>query len=187
MTDLSAEMLAAMKASTLLHAKALEHLGVSWPVIAELRRYHCGWGVVHAVEHPSKPGLYCLDPEAPPHLVLPVYGDGELVDIVAFRSSHPNNWLLRTGPGWALGVERGLERHTWGDQVSLALSPLEWLQQGASGLCVLDWAAPEVHYLTEVPHLVCSTEGVAALLRSALSKPVRFPEISICGGMNLAA
>lgn len=179
MSDLYGELRSAAEQVHSLHLSRLRGLGVSWETIAELGRHSYGLGVANAIEHPSEPGLYCLDPAGAPHLVLPVFDAGELIDLVAFRSSAPNDWLLRTGLGWALGLERGLERHTWGDPVNLAVSPLEWLQQGATGLCVLDWDAPEVPYLTGVPHLVCSTETQAALLRKSLARPVRFPTISV--------
>ena len=88
-------------------------------------------------------------------------------------------WLLRSGQGWALGVENGLERHTWGDPVAVSASPLEWLCRGEDGLVVLDWDAPEVRYLRDVPHLACSTASLANHLRNTLSKPLRIPQISI--------
>src|SRR5436853_1956909 len=107
--NLDAELASAGRASTFLHAKRLEQLGVSIATVAELRRHDWGWGVVHAVEHPSEPGLYCPDSSGPLHVLLPVYDRGDLVDLVAFRSSDPERWLLRTGAGWCLGLEGGFE------------------------------------------------------------------------------
>jgi hypothetical protein len=176
--DLEAEFAAAQRALKNEHLRVLERLGVSRKTLAEFNRY-CGFGVVRAAEHPSEPGLYILDAEGAPHLVLPVWEDGALVDLVGFRPGSANRWLLRTGLGWCLGVERGLERHTWGDRVSLAVSPLDWLRGNTEGLCILDWDAPEVHYLKGVPHLICSNEHQAAMLRSALTRPVYLPTISI--------
>jgi hypothetical protein len=98
---------------------------------------------------------------------------------VAFRSSDPNGWLLRTGQGWCLGLMRGLDAHTWADSTPLAVSPLEWLQGRCEGLAILDWSASEVSSLRDLPHLVCSNEHQAAMLRKALAKPVRLPVISV--------
>ena len=176
--DLHAELRAAAEAMSTVHLKRLVQLGVSWGTIGELGRVNLGLGVVNAFEHPSEPGLYCVGGDVP-HLLLPVFDNWELIDLVAFRSSEPERWLLRTGLGWSLGLERGLERHTWGDPVRLAVSPLEWLQGGAEGLALLDWSAPEVHYLTGVPHLVCSNSTQAGMLRKALTRPVRFPTITL--------
>jgi len=185
--DLCAEMHAACEQVSSLHLRRLRSLGVSWETIGSLGAAHLGLGVVQAVEHPSEKGLYCLDADGPPMICLPVYDSGDLIDLVAFRSSDPDNWLLRTGLGWCLGLERGLEAHTWGDPVHLARTPLEWIQGGAEGLALLDWSAPEVHYLTGVPHLVCSDATQAGMLRKALSRPVRFPTISIQQEARLAA
>jgi hypothetical protein len=172
---LEVELAAAQGRVSFAHLRALERLGVPRSLICDLSR-HGHIGVVLATS--SGDGLY-QPGEGAPQLVIPVYDEGALVDLCAFRSNDPNGWLLRTGLGWALGVEHGLEPHTWGDPVPLALSPLEWLQQGASGLCVLDWDAPEVRYLVGVPHLVCSDADHAATLRRALSTPVRLPQISV--------
>lgn len=172
------------EAATFLHFTHLvETFGVPQATAAELRLRHWGWGVVSATD--AGDGLF-YPGEGPLHLVLPVYEAGELVDLCAFRSADPTRWLLRTGCGWALGLEDGFERLTWREVVPLAVSPLEWLQAGADGLCVLDWDAPEIHDLLAVPHLVCSSPELANHLKRSLAKPVRFPEISV-GGMDLAA
>lgn len=182
--DLAAELAASAQGLRVTHLRALERMGVIRSTLAGFNRdYQFGVGCV--VE--SSPGLFSFDPDAAPHLLLPVWDHGELIDLVAFRSGNPTGWLLRTGLGWALGVESGLERHTWGDVVPLAVSPLEWLQGGCQGLCILDWAAPEVHYLVGVRHLVCSNEHQAAMLRRALAKPVCFPAISVQEAHRAAA
>lgn len=174
--DLDDELRLAALAVGPAHLNRLRALGVSWPTIGELGRHHHGLGIVRAKE--AEDELYILG-DGEQHLVLPVYEDGELLDLVAFRSGDPERWLLRSGYGWALGLEHGLGRHTWGGPVPLSVSPLEWLQRGAEGLCVLDWSAPEVYYLNDIDHLVCSSARLAKHLRIALSKPARLPKISI--------
>ncbi len=176
MTELAGELKNAASAVTALHLRRLAVLGVGWSVIGELGRHHYGFGVSRAA--PDGSGLYSPG-DGEPHLLLPVYEDGELVDLCAFRSDVPLNWLLRTGLGWALGLEEGMAPHAWADTVPLAESPLEWLRGGATGLCVIDWDAPEVTYLADLPHIVCSTERLAEQLRSALARPLRFPSISV--------
>lgn len=182
--DLERELREAAHAVTHAHLRRLVALGVGWPTLGELGRDHIGFGVVHAVD--AGDGLYHPG-EGDLHLLLPVYENGELADLVAFRSADPNRWLLRTGCGWALGLEEGLARHTWGDPVPLSVSPLEWLQGSAEGVCILDWDAPEVHYLADIPHLVCSSDALATRLRTALAKPVRFPTISVGETLRHAA
>lgn len=184
---LSAELRDAMEGASFLHARRLKSLGVSAQTIAEMGR-EGGWGVINAVEHPSDPGLYCLEPSGAPHLLLPVHERGELIDLVAFRSSAPNNWLLRKDLGWALGWDRGAEPYTWDDEPTpVWLSPLEWLQNARTGVCVLAWDAPEVLELRDVPKLVCSSPKLALHLEAALRKPARCPEILLMGETHLAA
>jgi hypothetical protein len=180
--DLAAEMFAAAMAIQIRHLEALEALGVPRRTSCEATR-RGALGVARVSD--ADDGLYSLG-EGDPHLILPVFDDGELVDLCAFRSANPEHWLLRTGCGWALGLERGLGVHSWGDPVPIAVSPLDWLRQDTAGLCVVDWTAPELSYLLELPHIVCASGALASRLRVTLTKPVRVPEISV-GGMKLAA
>lgn len=174
--DLAGELKSGAFAVTAYHLRHLTSLGITWETIGELGRNHYSLGVATCTKGEDE--LYYLS-DGSPHLILPVYEEEELVDLCAFQSRNPTKWLLRVGSGWALGLEHGLGRHTCGDPVPLAVSPLEWLQRGAEGLCVLDWSAPEVHYLNDIDHIVCSSDRLSKHLRAALSKPVRFPKISI--------
>ena len=176
MPDLAGQLQTAAFAVTRFHLRRLNALGVSWETIGELGCEHHSFGVVRCV--PGEGGLY-VPGEGELHLVLPIFENGELIDLCAFQSRDHTNWLLRIGCGWALGLEGGFEGHTWADTVPLAVSPLEWLRNGAQGLCVVDWDAPEIFYLTELPHIVCSNEKLAERLLVALTRPQRFPLISI--------
>jgi hypothetical protein len=170
MTNVHAELRSACEAVRHSHLRQLVALGVSWPAIGELGRHHFGFGVTPAAS--AGDGLYSPG-EGELHLVLPVYEDGELIDLCAFRSCDPLGWSLRTGLGWALGLEGGFAPHSWADTVPLVESPLEWLRNGATGLCVIDWDAPEVSHLTDLPHIACSTPRLAVRLRYALARPQR--------------
>lgn len=175
--DLAAELETAGRAVSIRHFHALEGLGVPRGPLCDAWRYGVGFGVQRVED--AGDGLYYLSGDGESHLILPVYENEELVDLCAFRSAEPGGWLLRTGLGWALGVACGLEPHSWGDPVPLAVTPLDWLRHGGCGLCVLDWSAPEIRYLVGVPHLVCETAAHADRLRAALARPVTFPKISI--------
>lgn len=183
MIDLELELASAAKRTSLLTVRRLVSLGVSLTTVAELRRDRWGYGVAPVAD--AGGGLFSPG-EGPQHLLLPVHDDGELVDLVAFRANDPANWLVRTGHGWALGLDLGLEAHCRGNPVPLWATPLDWLRADCSGLCVLDWGAPEIRYLLDLPHLECASAELAAILRSALSRPVRFPTISV-GELSLAA
>ena len=181
--DLSNEMRAAGQASTLLHFKHLLALGVPRATVAELRRNDWGWGIVKAVDVGD--GLY-RPGDGPLNLVLPVFDDGDLIDLVAFRSGSPGDWKLRTGLGLALGLEHGWERHQWDDEVKLSLTPLGWLRNGCDGLCIVDWDAPDISMLASVPSIICPTRESAAHLRQALTRPQQLPPITV-KEMRLAA
>lgn len=185
--DLQREMSAARNSIRVIHLRALERLGVERGLFCDMAASEFGLGVAFVTA--GDEGLYHPGGDEL-HLILPIVEDGALVDLCAFRSADPTRWLLRSGLGWALGLDRGLERHTWlldGEAVALAMSPLEWLRQGATGLCVTDWSAPEVTYLRGVPRLVCSTDKLASHLRAALIKPVNIPEILVRESLANAA
>ena len=172
--ELAAEVRSAGLASTLFHFKHLIGLGVPRATIAELRREDWGWGVTRAVD--AGDGLYSPG-EGPLHLVMPVLDDGDLIDIVAFRSGSPADWKLRTGLGLALGLDRGWERHRWAEEVQLSLTPLDWLRNGADGICIVDWDAPDITMLASLPRITCPTRESAAQLRRALTRPQTLPPI----------
>lgn len=175
--DIGRELAEASEASTPMHYRRLLALGVRSETVAELRGLNgLGWGIARA--SPGKDGLY--EPgEGEQHLVLPIAIDHVVVDLVAFRSATPDVWALRSGLGWALGVERGLERYTWGEPVILYETPLDWLRADKLGLCVLDWTAPELRYLRTLPEIECASERLAAVLRRHLRRDPHFPNITV--------
>jgi hypothetical protein len=163
----------------------LHRLGVSWPTIGQMGARHYSFGVSPVVALDD--GLFALSDSGPSHLILPVYEDGELIDLCAFQSDKPHHWRLRVGAGWALGVEDGLADHYWAGRVNLFSSPLEWLRQDCDGLCVVDWTAPEVHQLRDIANINCSDAPLAAMLGKALAQPVLVPNITIMPGEYLDA
>lgn len=79
-------------------------------------------------------------------LLLAVRRDGELIDAAALASHSRDEWALRTGHGWALGMDLIDDAHRAlaGEQKRLRLrlygTPFDWLAGGGDGLCVLDWS-----------------------------------------------
>lgn len=175
MAELQAELKAAGLAINLLHLQRLLGLGVKMKTAANLHcRGQAAWGAIRA--EAGENGLY-LPGKGEPHLVLPVVMDGELIDLVAFRSSNPADWMLRTGLGWSLGMDRGLEPYTWGTPPTLHETPLDWLRADCQGLVILDWSAPEIHSLKGLEEIVCATPGLAATLTRHLTRPQYLPKI----------
>lgn len=71
---------------------------------------------------------------------------GELIDIAAIASHRRDEWALRTGTGWALGmdlIEAAQARSLAEQRTTLRLfaSPFDWLAAQGEGICVLDWCA----------------------------------------------
>ena len=174
--DLHKELAAAGAATTLLHFRHIVRLGVLMATLAGLRLDSWGWGVQRSVDVGD--GLYCPG-DGPLHLVLPVWEDGNLVDLVAFPTTNPCDWRLRTGLGLALGLERGWERFQWQDEVTLSVDPLDWLRNGADGLCVVDWDAPDIAMLASLPSISCPSREAASQLRRALTRPQSLPSIFV--------
>jgi hypothetical protein len=175
MTDLKSELVAATLSTNELHWQLLRGLGVPFLTAANRRvRGQAAWGVAKAKA--GEDGLFLIG-EGVPHLLLPVIMDGELIDLVAFRSGNPNDWLLRTGLGWALGMDRGLEPYTWDDAPTLVETPLDWLRAECRGICVLDWSASELHSLKGIARLGCASDGLASTLRRHLIRDPNLPEI----------
>lgn len=176
MIDLQSEMEAATSSVRQVHLDRLRALGVSTATIADLGRDHPSFGVVKA--EPVDGGLF-QPGEGDLHVVLPVLEDGALVDLVAFRSTSPDDWTLRTGNGWALGLNNGVGWHTWAESVHVSATPLDWLRNGAAGLCVLDWRSPELPALDVLQSVTVPDHATATLLRDALTRPVRLPHIEV--------
>ena len=174
--DISCELrdLSLSASPLLLHR--LKALGVPWSTIAQMGHHHRFGGSARVIDIDD--GLYAPSDEGTPHLILPVFENDELVDLVAFTSDQPLAWLLRLGTGWSLGLLDGFERHSWEVEVRLWASPLDWLQADCDGLCILDWSASEVLELARLPSIRCQDKPLAERLREALSRPYRLPIIT---------
>jgi hypothetical protein len=171
--DLHAEGNAAAFDVRQRHIDLMRGLGVSINTIAEMGRETFAFGVAKA--EALADGLYQPNDGGHPHVVMPVWENGALVDLVAWRTASPEDWLLRKGLGWALGQDQ----LQYAGPVFLAASPLEWLQRGGEALCILDWGCPEVFQLACLEEVTVSDPVTAGLLRQALRRPVRLPTIQL--------
>ena len=203
MTDLLAELRHATVQVRQIHLDRLRGLGVSVSWLASAAFHHPfahlgfdpsplpGFGV--SLCEPMGNGLY-QPGEGQLHVIIPVMDRGVLLDLCAFRSDSPGSWLLRSGLGWALGVDRGLEPYLWyrpadpaakpskhqvGELAVIFSDPLDWARGQGAGICVLDWESPEVRQLDVLPEVTCATLQLARVFRDALTRPVHIPKISI--------
>lgn len=178
--SLEREMELAGRAVRGIHLDRARSLGVSNEALATLGLRHWPFGIVKA--EPDSKGFY-QPGEGITHMVLPVLEGAALVDLVAFRSSQPDKWFLRRGDGWCLGLVEGLL--TIGG-THLHSTPLDWMRDGGRGLCVLDWSSAELWQLGSLEEVTCSDYVTARLLRNALARPVRIPNIQIMGVAHAA-
>jgi hypothetical protein len=178
--DLFREMLSAARSANQQAIDRLRSLGVRPEALAYVQPLP--FGVVRA--EPAGGGLYQPCDLGPPHLVMPVTIDGELVDLLAFRAADPGGWMLRTGQGWCLGLERGVGCLMDDGPVLLHRTPLDWMRADLSGICVTDWdAVDDIRSLDVLPHLVTDCHATADNLRRAMARPVRTPAISVRGAL----
>lgn len=173
--NLSSEFADACHAVCNAHLNRLRDLGVLPATIASYpeRFGLMGFGVLHGAinEHG-----YFLPGSGPTHIVQPVSEGGNLVDMVAWRSTQPYRWGLLSGTGWALGADNLANFGTWANYVVLHDSPLDWLRADCEGGCVIDWDAPEVEQLADWARIDASPR-VANVLRPRLERPRQYPEI----------
>jgi hypothetical protein len=182
--DLYKELEAAALAVTATDFAHLKRLGVMNQGVAHMGLFHHQLGVMTIAE--GEEGLFYPDPDGKRALVVPVYEDWQLLDLVAFSTSNADDWLLRTGLGTALGLFDGWH-HYWPEVVKLHQSPLQWLQAGGEGLCVVDWSAPDIHRLNDLPSISVGSEALRQRLRNALLRPVRLLPITLDTETRLAA
>lgn len=171
-TNLEIEMVAAASRVRQEHIDRMLALGVPGAAIAALGAIQPVFGITAALperSHIYQPG------DGPAHVVMPVMDMGEMVDLIAWRTTNPTRWFWRTGLGWALGTDWLLPRWDNGP-VRLFATPLEWLANAGEGMCILDWAAPEIREMAMLDAIEAD-EMVGRRLLSILSKPVRLPRM----------
>lgn len=168
--DLAREMLAA--AIDYRACQRLEALGIEGRFVAELGAA----GLIGAARVQISPdGRRWERPGPDPRLLIGVRQGGELIDIIAVSTSHPDQVSLRTGMGWALGAEaiEDAARAAMAGRpavVVLHSDPLAWLCARGEGLVVLDWALalPELRHLGEKVTIQCEA-GAGERLRARLA------------------
>lgn len=172
--NLAAELKAAANRVGQRHIDRMAALGVSADALATL----CHWDSHLAVaEIEAVDGLYVPTDGGPLAFITPVRSAGDLIDLCAWRPSHPDKSLLRTGVGWALGEDHLLG--DWDYGLDLHATPLDWIKAGGFGLCVLDWGAHQLRQLANLQTIRVADPDLGKMLIAALSRPARLPNIEI--------
>lgn len=147
-------------------------LGVPGRFVAELNA-RCLIGAARV--HLSRDGSRWEPEGRVARLLLAMTDAGELADIAAVSTAHPDQVALRTCEGWCLGddVIRAAEADAWGREqrvtVKLVADPIAWLRAEGRAVWVADWAAalPRLRGLGERVTLECDA-GAGARIRALL-------------------
>ena len=178
--DLSAAMFAAAGRVNQAALDHIEALGVSreaFALLTPVLNWPCV-GVLNA--EPAGKGLFAIGDGAP-HVVQPVVTGGAIIDLCAWRSTHPDDWRLLRGVGWLLGADAVDYASEWPQDGPIAMHrrPLDWMAAGGDGFCVLDWSAPEIRTLAHLDAIDFPDAELRDALFAVLSKPPRLPRVTI--------
>lgn len=176
--DLSLEMYAAVSRVEQRHIDWMIGMGVSSSAMAAVGRTQEPFGIGQ-LEFVGTGYWQPIDgPGAIGAIVQPVYEDGIIVDLIAWRSLKPLDWRWRVGAAWALGAD-SLHGSAWGGFASITVhpTPLAWLAGAGEGLAILNWTSPNIRQLSQFDEIVCDDSKVAGRLNEILSRPARVPRI----------
>jgi hypothetical protein len=137
----------AQHAANQAQREALVKMGVTGPAIAKAG----GFGVAGVAFMKDR---FEFDGPAEA-MVLPVYEGAHLIDLVAVDSKRPIRFARLYGRAWCLGNDF----NAWEPNAALPVwrTPLRWLQAGAEGIVIMDWAAaywqlPDADLVAEDEH-----------------------------------
>lgn len=181
--DLPAEMMAAAAESG-RHLDKLLAFGIPAVTIAELGAF-APLGIARVTEIGN--GLFEPSSEGERRLIIPVYENGGVIDLIATNPSKPNSWTWRIGQGWALNADEFIRPRFDDEPIDILPTPMAWLRDGAKATVILNFDDPEL-----VPSLrTCGslrTDTMSArLIRLAFSRPRPLPEIIVTRGHRRAA
>lgn len=171
LTWLEEEMFAASFEVRRAHIDRIVACGVPLEAIAQLGVKQPQFGIAAIRE--EKGSLYSPDPDGAPAVIMPVFDCGEVIDLIAFKSSRPANWRWRIGHGWALGADL-LD----GDNpVRVVRTPIEWLAEAGDAFAVLDWEAPAQCWreVQSAPPLIVADELLQHRLQRAIIASIPMP------------
>lgn len=125
----------------------------------------------------------------PFYITIAVSEREAITDIVAFSPDAPDQWYLRRGSSWALGLDEiaAVQSGWHGASLFISPTPLDWLRAGMRGACVIDWTRDAMDTLRSLSGIQVADRKFAQALRLQLSKPPRLPEINVFGGKRDAA
>lgn len=180
--DLQVEMERAASRMRSIHFDGLKALGVPMATLGALsaKQYTVGMATVEV----GVDGLFTPSPEGSPACIVAVVdpcnrvlGSSGIFDLVAFRSSDPRQWWLRTGLAFALG-DYLLDLS---DPVRIVRTPCDWLAAGGDAVCILDWSPSSQVWgeLRSGPQLLFPDDALRQSARSALVSAAPMPPMKV--------
>lgn len=180
--DLQSEMERAASRMRSIHFDGLKALGVPMATLGALsaKQYTVGMATIEVDEG----GTFFPSPDGVPACIVAAVdpynrplGSAGLFDLVAFRSSNPRKWWLRTGNAYALG-DHLLDL---AKPVRVVRTPIDWLAAGGDAVCVLDWSpsSPVWRELRSGPELLFPDDVLRQSVKSALISAATVPPMKV--------
>lgn len=185
--DLDAELRTAVGRVRDQHLSALINAGVSAKAIAEIGGKQVPFGVGRVDFRRGRIYEPCSEPFAIGAVLMPVFEQGALIDIIAFRLIQAGMWKWRTGDGFALGADEIESGTPWSGfaEIELHATPIDWLAATGRGACILNYAdEARIRSLSQFDRIIVSDHRVMAKIEPILSRPARKPEIIRKGGQH---
>lgn len=121
---------------------------------------------------------YAPSPGGKPAVIVPVFADGALVDLVAC-GLETRAIRTRCGAATVLGEEWLDHARETGEAVGLFPDPIEWLRNGRRGAVLLDLRAA-CFALADVPAVNwCGSEMHGQQIISAMHQPLNLPQFFV--------
>lgn len=177
-TELMQEFGSAVESFSSRHATHLENFSVSKGTV------YGGAAVVGFSKISGYGRYYVPDPSGVPAYIMPVGSRGvggiiwnDIWDLVAWTPSQPWSLYRRTDLSPVANEDALYDAHLDQAPITVCGNPLEWLQSGATGLCVLDWDAFRVSfYLSHFLQILAYSQATEQKLMGAYDR--RVPKIS---------
>jgi len=137
--------------------------------------------------HEGKDGLFehCVDGER--RIIVPVWENGGVIDLIAVNPGQPGRWSWRIGQGWALGADEFVRPRFEDGPVDVLPTPMAWLRDGARATAILDFDSPELVPALRTCGSIQTDTKTARLIRLAFARPRPLPEIIVARGARYAA
>lgn len=132
--------------------------------------------------------LFDFGPNGSPAFIHPIFdGDGDVIDLIAWRPSAPSRWWLRTGIATMLGEVAVHACYVHESPLRLHRTPLNWLRRSGWGAVPLDWQCARFD-LMEIADFIAEDLQHGIEIEDQLRGPARpLPRIRVPDEIRRAA